>query len=218
MSAAMQRSIDQLLARMRVLENELSQLRRRQVEPRLGVEAAIVAIESGNTAANALTAVNSTTGEQTISSGVATVLEIIDVSGTIKLKPIQNSSNANRETLTYWNPHGDKPPVRTSGTSFLVLRLRDGRWVRVGGGGGGKLFLTSSTIGARTGSSSPWTPGSGDGNMIEFYDDAGTLKVRTTGVTETLRHMGTATIASGRIVQAKPCDGQWLIDVDYCGT
>lgn len=212
----MQRSIDQLLARVRDLEAELAKLRRRDVEPRIGVEAAIVSIESGNTVASALGVINATTGEQTISSGVASVLEIMDVSGTLKLKPIQNSSNANRETLTYWNPHTDKPIARTSGQSFLVLRLRDGRWIRVGGGGGGKLFLTSSTITARTGSSSPWTPGSGSGNMIEFYDDSGTLKVRTTGVSETLRHLGTASIASSRIVQCKPCDGQWLVDVDYC--
>lgn len=81
----------------------------------------------------------------------------------------------------------------------------------------GSLYLTTSTITARTGTSSPWTPGSGTGTLLEFYDDSGTLKVRTTSSTGiTLRHMGTATIASGRIVQCKQVGDQTLIDVDYC--
>lgn len=212
----MQRSIDQLLARVRDLEAEVERLRRFDVDPRVGLEAALVSIEAGNSIAAALGAVDATTGQQTIASGTATVLEIIDDGGTLKLQPIQNASNSNRETLVYYNASTDRAVARTSGASFLAIRLRDGRWVRVGGSGGGKLFLTSSTITARTGSSSPWTPGSGSGNMLEFYDASGTLKVRTTGVTETLRHMGGSTIASGRIVQCKPCDGYWLVDVDYC--
>ncbi len=213
--ATMERSIQQLLSRVRDLENEVAQLRQRGGDSRVPMEAAIVSIESGNTVAAALGPLAS--AEQTVASGVATVMEIIDVSGTLKLKPIQNSAGSNRETLTYWNPHTDKPIARTAGHSFLVVRLRDGRWIRVGGSGSaGKLFLTTTTITARTGSSSPWTPGNGSGNMIEFYDDAGTLKMRTTGVIETLRHGGDKTIASGRIVQAKLSDGHWTVDVDYC--
>ncbi len=58
--------------------------------------------------------------------------------------------------------------------------------------------------------------GIGSGNMLECYDDAGTIKLRTTGVIVTLKHAATAAIASGRIVQAKLVDGRWLVDVDYC--
>lgn len=210
----MQRSIEQLVARVRDLEGEVQRLRRREVQPRIGMEAAIVSIESADTRANGLGPVVS--DAQTIASGTATVMEIVDDAGTLKLKPIQNSSGANRETLTYFNANLDKPIARTAGQSFLVIRLRDGRWYRVGDASG-KLFITTTTITARTGSASPYTPGNGSGTMLEFYDDAGTKKVRTTSVTETLRHMGNATIASGRIVHAKLVDGEWVIDVDYCG-
>jgi hypothetical protein len=86
-----------------------------------------------------------------------------------------------------------------------------------GMGGAGKLFLTSSTISARTGTSTPWTPGNGTGTMLEFYNDAGTIRVRSTTTTGvTLRHMGTAAIATNRVVQCKLVDNEWLIDVDYC--
>lgn len=82
---------------------------------------------------------------------------------------------------------------------------------------GGELFLTTSTITAKTGSSSPWTPGSGSATQCEFYLDGSTVKVRTTSITgQTLRHMGDSDIASGRVVQAKLVKGYWLIDVDYC--
>jgi len=80
-----------------------------------------------------------------------------------------------------------------------------------------KLFVTTSTITAATGTSSPFTPGTGTGTMMEFYDASGTVKTQTTGITGvTLKHHGSQSIASGRVVQAEYVDGFWLIDVDYC--
>lgn len=82
---------------------------------------------------------------------------------------------------------------------------------------GGKLFLTTTTITAKTGTSSPWTAGTGTGTMCEIYNDSGTKKLRTlTGFSETLLHFGDDAIASGRLVQCKVVDGEWVVDVDYC--
>lgn len=82
----------------------------------------------------------------------------------------------------------------------------------------GAVFLTTSTVTAKSGSSSPWTCGTGTGTLCEFVVVSGTLKLQTTSITGVdLVHLGNSAIATDRLVQAKRWMGRWLIDVDYCG-
>lgn len=96
----------------------------------------------------------------------------------------------------------------TSNRSYFVLPEKET----------GATFLTTSTITAKSGSSSPWTVGTGTGTLCELVVVSGTLKLQTTSVTGVdLVHLGNSSIASGRLVQCKRWMGRWLIDVDYCG-
>lgn len=79
--------------------------------------------------------------------------------------------------------------------------------------GVGRFFVTASTITARTGTSAPFTLGSGSATMLK-YNSSGQLV--SSGVAVTLYHGGTNTITSGRLVQAKRVGPKWVIDVDYC--
>lgn len=79
--------------------------------------------------------------------------------------------------------------------------------------GVGRFFFTTSTITACTGTSPPFTPGTGSATMLK-YNSSGQLV--STGITVTLDHGGSTSIASGRLVQAKRIGSKWVIDVDYC--
>jgi len=76
-----------------------------------------------------------------------------------------------------------------------------------------KFFYTTSTITARTGTSPPFTPGSGTATMLEWNSS---MQLVSTSISVTLRHGGVNAIASGRLVQAGLVDGEWSLDVDYC--
>jgi len=82
--------------------------------------------------------------------------------------------------------------------------------------GSGAIFLTpSGGIAARSGSSSPWTPGSANCTLCELYDDSGTTKIRTTDTVLTVFNMA-GLIGGNKLVQAKLINGEWFVDVDPC--
>lgn len=135
--AASERQLAQLTARVRDLEREVAKLKREaETHARAGfAELALAAlVEGGDTIPDALTAVSSE--RQTIDSAVATLLEIVDESGVIKLKPIENASAGNRAKVTYWNVAKTQPEAwATAAQPMLLARLRDGRWIRLPIGG-----------------------------------------------------------------------------------
>lgn len=139
MSAALQRQVDQLLARVRDLETELQKLHASREQARRGfAEVALAAVETGETLPAALGAFTSST--QVIDDAQATILEIVNDAGTLKLKPIQNSVGANKAKVTYYNAASSQPSEWSSaGEPMLLARLRDGRWVRFPAGGGGNI-------------------------------------------------------------------------------
>lgn len=130
MSKTDQREVDQLLQRVRELEREVRTLREETSREKRGfAEVALAALETGDTAAPALGAV--TAGEQTIAGGVATILEVVNVGGTLKLKPIQNSTGGNFAKINYLNASDNAPQMRASSAApVLLTRLRDGKWIR----------------------------------------------------------------------------------------
>lgn len=87
----------------------------------------------------------------------------------------------------------------------------------MGSKSGGAIFLTpGGGIGARSGSSSPWTPGTATCTLCEYYDDSGTIKIRTTSTTATVYNMVPASIGAGKLIQAKLIGGRWTVDVEPC--
>lgn len=106
--------------------------------------------------------------------------------------------------------------VSTSGSGFVYLGddptgvfPNGGIICSLGAAASGKFFVTTSTITARTGTSAPYTYGGGTGTML--------LNGATTAATGvTLKNGSVNSIASGRLVQCKLVDGEWVIDVDYC--
>lgn len=81
----------------------------------------------------------------------------------------------------------------------------------------GAIFLTpAGGISARTGTGSPWTPGVASCTYCEYYDDAGTIKIRTTSDSYNVYNMTTGTIAGSKLIQVKLIGGHWTIDVDPC--
>lgn len=82
---------------------------------------------------------------------------------------------------------------------------------------GADIFLTpSGGIAARTGSSSPWTPGVATCTLCEYYVDAGTVKIRMTEITEPIYNMVPAAIGEYKLIQAKRIGGRRTIDVEPC--
>ena len=148
MSRQLERKVDQLLARVRDLELELSRLRGSEDQARRGfAEVCLAAPESGDTLPAGLTAVSG--GAQTIAAGQASIMEIVDVSGTLTLKPIQNSAGGNKLKVNYLNAAASAPSAwATQNEPMLLARLRDGRWIRFPAGGGGS---TSATVDVVTG-------------------------------------------------------------------
>jgi hypothetical protein len=132
MSRQLERRVDQLLARVRDLELELSRLRGAEDQARRGfAEVCLAAPESGDTLPAGLTAVSG--GAQTIAAGQASIMEI--VGGT--LKPIANSAGGNKLKVDYLNAAKSTPSEWTDQDEpMLLVRLRDGRWIRFPGGGG----------------------------------------------------------------------------------
>ena len=132
MSGSTQRQLDQLLSRIRDLEDQVSRIRTGNQEQRLGVEAALVSIESDDTVAGVMGEVSDTDDTQPVQDAIATVMELNEDD---ELVPIQNASRENRLTLKYFNPTLDPPGRREdAGDCFLVIRMRDGRWMRVPSG------------------------------------------------------------------------------------
>lgn len=131
----MSRAAAQLLKRIRDLERDVAGLRNRQhSHVRRGYAEMALAglIEAGDTVPDALTPVSG--NRQTVDSSLATLIEIVDESGAIKLKPIENASAANRAKATYWNVAANQPLTWSADAQPTVLaRLRDGRWLRLPG-------------------------------------------------------------------------------------
>ncbi len=136
--AALERKIDQLVARVRELEEEVVRLRSSDERARRGfAEVLLAGAESGDTLPAAIGAVAS--GEQTIVSGGASILEIVDAGGGVfKLKPVQNAAGSNKAKVSYFNAANSSPQTWTAANEpMLLVRLRDGRFVRFPAGGGG---------------------------------------------------------------------------------
>lgn len=126
------RTIEQLLARVRDLEDFISKLRIRDREIPLPIEAALVSILPEDSVASPMGSVDEDDDTQAVHSGTASVMEFDDDDN---LVPIQNSDREKRETIKYWNASRDMPPTRDpGGESFLAIRLHDGRWIRVNTG------------------------------------------------------------------------------------
>ncbi len=131
MSKSHERTIEQLVTRVRDLENELRLLKEESPQSKRGfAEACLAGIDSGDGAAAALGSIVS--GAQTITEAQATLLEVIDAAGTLKLVPIDNAAGTNKAKVKYLNAGTDVPPTRSqSSQPMLLLRLRDGRHIRV---------------------------------------------------------------------------------------
>ena len=81
------------------------------------------------------------------------------------------------------------------------------------------IYLTGgSGIGAATGSSTPWTPGSATCTKCEVYDDSGTIKIRTTSPaeTDTIYNSTNKTIAASVLIQVKRIGGYLFVDTASC--
>ncbi len=95
MSKSHERTIEQLVTRVRDLENELRLLKEESPQSKRGfAEACLAGIDSGDGAAAALGSIVS--GAQTITEAQATLLEVIDAAGTLKLVPIDNAAGTTR--------------------------------------------------------------------------------------------------------------------------
>lgn len=80
-----------------------------------------------------------------------------------------------------------------------------------------ELFLTPpGGIPARTGTSTPWTPGVAVCTLCEYYDDGGTIKIRTTSETRSVYNTVPVLIDGDLLIQVKLIGGRWTIDVDPC--
>ncbi len=146
MSKSMQRDIDQMRSLIRDLQAEVARLKAEDGRVvRSFPEVCFAAVESGNTIPDPLTAVASNT--QIIDDGTATILEIVDDSGTLKLKRITNAAGSDKATITYYNATKSKPSLWSATNEPIFLtRLRDGRWVRFPVGSNPKV-LTANWLG-----------------------------------------------------------------------
>ncbi len=72
------------------------------------------------------------------------------------------------------------------------------------------LFIVEGTVAARTGSSSPWTPGTGTGRLLRFsVDDK--VGEDSTALLSPLYNMTLRTLNDGDIVGAQMVDGHWTV-------
>lgn len=103
--------------------------------------------------------------------------------------------------------------LATGSTSDPTLRP-----VLLGSGalGGGEFYLTPvGGIPGRTGSGSPWTPGVATCTLCEFYDDGGTIKIRTTATTDSV-YNSAGPVGASKLIQVKTIRGRKVVDVDPC--
>lgn len=137
MTKSIEREIESLRLLVRELQAQVDQLKsQRGHVVRPFAEVCLAAPETGDTIPDAIANVSS--GTQVVDDGVASVLELVNDSGTIKLKPIQNAAGGDKAKVTYLNAAKSQPTVWTTGNEpMLLVRLRDGRWIRFPAGGGG---------------------------------------------------------------------------------
>ena len=207
MSRALERQVEQLLARVRDLERQLAGFREDLPSARRGyAEAALATLEAGDTAATPIGNVSS--GSQVISAGIATLMEIFDDSGALRFRPIDNAAGTNKAKVNYLNAASSTVQTRTASKDpFPLLRLRDGRWIRFASGSDVEFYaftLTANltdTLGATA-------------TATAFAANALTGSTSTITVTNTGKYQGYSGAKGVAVKLGTVC---WVIEVDQPG-
>lgn len=168
---SVQRYAESLEARIRELELEIKKLSLARTPTQNGfAEIAIARHLETDTGAAALASIDGN-GAQSISSGRATLLEII--SGA--LKPIDNAARTNPFSVAYVNATKTAPETDEE-NPFVLARSRGGPWIRLPGGSGTPSIIVEFELDADM----PFTaPGSAAATVLAS-SDPDTLAVSST--------------------------------------
>lgn len=97
--------------------------------------------------------------------------------------------------------------IAESGTvGYGLIRLG------IGSPSSSKIYLCTSDIPARTGSGTPFTPGSLSCTRYELYDDGGTIKLRSTMLSDMIYNFDKKIVPSGTLFRAVEVDGYATVD------